>query len=116
VQTESLILLTYLLRLQVLLCHTLCSHVLNVIFFARINGGNIGTKKHTYILISGWNTEKRGNFLFAVELLKVMKFYIALHTVFRIRVHMFLGLPDPDPDPFVKGMDPDPDPSVIMQK
>jgi hypothetical protein len=50
-----------------------------VIFFARINGGKIGTKKHTNILISGWNTEKRGNFLFAVEFLKVKKFYIALH-------------------------------------
>ncbi len=39
--------------------------------------------------------------------------------VFRIRIHMFLGLPDPDPDPLVRGMDPDPDParepSIIMQ-
>jgi hypothetical protein len=35
-------------------------------------------------------------------------------AVFRIRIHMFLGLPDPDP--FVRGMDPDPYPSVIMQK
>jgi hypothetical protein len=38
--------------------------------------------------------------------------------VSRIRIHMFLGLPDPDP--FVRGIDPvpvpDPDPSVIMQK
>jgi hypothetical protein len=50
-----------------------------VIFFARINRGKIGTKKHSYILISGWNKEKRGNFLFAVELIKVKKFYIALH-------------------------------------
>jgi hypothetical protein len=33
-------------------------------------------------------------------------------AVFRIRIHMFLGLPDPDP--FVRDMDPDP--SVIMQK
>jgi hypothetical protein len=40
----------------------------------------------------------------------------------RIRIHMFLGLPDPDP--LVGGMDPDPDhvldpdpdPSIIMQK
>jgi hypothetical protein len=32
----------------------------------------------------------------------------------RIRIHMFLGLPDPDP--LVKGVDPDPDPSIIMQK
>ncbi len=36
----------------------------------------------------------------------------------RIRIHMFLGLPDPDP--LVRCMDPDPasdpDPSVIMQK
>jgi hypothetical protein len=32
--------------------------------------------------------------------------------VFRIRIHMFLGLPDPDP--LVRGMDPDP--SIIMQK
>ncbi len=30
----------------------------------------------------------------------------------RIRIHMFLGLPDPDP--LVRGMDPDP--SIIMQK
>jgi hypothetical protein len=38
--------------------------------------------------------------------------------VFRIRIHMFLGLPDPDP--LVRGMDPDPTPdpgpSVIKQK
>jgi KRAB domain-containing zinc finger protein len=32
----------------------------------------------------------------------------------RIRIHMFLGLPDPDP--LVRGMDPDLDPSIIMQK
>ncbi len=32
--------------------------------------------------------------------------------VLRIRIHMFLGLPDPDP--LVRGMDPDP--SIIMQK
>ncbi len=39
-------------------------------------------------------------------------------TVFRIRNHMFLGLPDSDLDPLVRGMDPDPapDPSIIMQK
>jgi hypothetical protein len=35
-------------------------------------------------------------------------------SVLRIRIHMFLGLPDPDP--LVRGMDPDPDPSIIMQK
>jgi hypothetical protein len=36
--------------------------------------------------------------------------------VFRIRIHVFFGLPDPDP--LVRGMDPplDPDPSTIMQK
>ncbi len=38
--------------------------------------------------------------------------------MFRIRIHIFLGLPDPDP--LVRGMDPDPaldpDPSIIMQK
>jgi hypothetical protein len=40
--------------------------------------------------------------------------------VFRIRIHVFFGLPDPDP--LVRGMDPDPaldkdpDPSIIMQK
>ncbi len=42
----------------------------------------------------------------------------------RIRIHMFLGLPDLDPDPLVRGMypdpdpalDPDPDPSIIIQK
>ncbi len=40
-------------------------------------------------------------------------------SVLRIRIHMFLGLPDPDP--LVIGMDPDPaldqnpDPSIIMQ-
>jgi hypothetical protein len=38
----------------------------------------------------------------------------------RIRIHMFLGLPDLDP--LVRGMDPapapdpDPDPSIIMEK
>jgi hypothetical protein len=32
----------------------------------------------------------------------------------RIRIHMFLGLPDPDP--LVRGMDPAPDPYIIMQK
>jgi hypothetical protein len=34
----------------------------------------------------------------------------------RIRIRMFLGLPDPDP--LVKGMDPGPglDPSIIKQK
>ncbi len=37
-----------------------------------------------------------------------------LKTVFRIRIHVFLGLPDPDP--LVRCMDPDPDPSIIMQK
>ncbi len=37
-------------------------------------------------------------------------------TVLRIRIHMFLGLPDPDS--LVRGMDPDsdPDPSIVMQK
>ncbi len=34
-------------------------------------------------------------------------------AVFRIRIHIFLGLPDPDP--LVRGMDPDPDP-IIKQK
>ncbi len=33
-------------------------------------------------------------------------------SVLRIRIHMFLALPDPDP--VVRGMDPDP--SIIMQK
>jgi hypothetical protein len=33
-------------------------------------------------------------------------------SVFRIRIHMFLGLPDPDP--LVRGMDPDP--SIIKKK
>ena len=37
---------------------------------------------------------------------------------FRIRIHVFFGLPDPDL--LVRGMDPDPaldpDPSIIMQK
>jgi serine/threonine protein kinase len=37
-----------------------------------------------------------------------------VRAVFRIRIHMFLGLPDPDP--LVRGMDPDPDSSIIMQK
>jgi hypothetical protein len=40
-----------------------------------------------------------------------------LQAVLRIRIHMFLGLPDPDP--LVRGMDPDPaldpDPSIIKQ-
>ncbi len=34
--------------------------------------------------------------------------------VLRIRIHMFLGLPDPDP--LVRGMDPDPDPSIMQKK
>jgi hypothetical protein len=35
---------------------------------------------------------------------------------FRIRIHMFMGLPDPDP--LVRGMEPDPDPvpSISKQK
>ncbi len=39
-------------------------------------------------------------------------------AVLRIRIHMFLGLPDLDPDPLVRCMDPgpDPNPSIIMQK
>jgi len=48
-------------------------------------------------------------------------FYVSvpLQSVFwiRIRIHMFLGLPDPEP--LVRGIDPDPDPeqdSIIMQK
>ncbi len=32
----------------------------------------------------------------------------------RIRIHMFLGLPDLDP--LVRGMDPDPDPCIIKHK
>jgi hypothetical protein len=35
-------------------------------------------------------------------------------AVFRIRIHVFLGLLDPDPDPLVRGIDPDP--SIIKQK
>jgi hypothetical protein len=35
-----------------------------------------------------------------------------LQAVFRIRIHMFLGLPDLDP--LVRGMDPDP--SIIKPK
>ncbi len=43
-------------------------------------------------------------------------FLESFYAVLRIRIHMFLGLPDPDP--LVRGMDPDPapDPSIIMQK
>jgi hypothetical protein len=39
-----------------------------------------------------------------------------IKAVFRIRIHVFFGLPDPDP--LVRGMNPDldPDPSIIMQK
>ncbi len=33
-------------------------------------------------------------------------------SVFRIRIHMFLGLPDPDP--LVRGMEPSPDFSIIL--
>jgi hypothetical protein len=38
------------------------------------------------------------------------------NAMFRIRIHVFLCLPDPDP--LVRGMDPDPglDPSIIKQK
>jgi hypothetical protein len=34
--------------------------------------------------------------------------------IFRIRFHMYLGIPDPDP--LLIGMDRDPDPSINMQK
>ncbi len=39
-------------------------------------------------------------------------------TVFRIRIHMFFGLPDPDPLGRGMDLDPslDPDLSIIMQK
>jgi hypothetical protein len=39
-----------------------------------------------------------------------------LGAVFRIWIHMFLGLLDPDPEPLVRGMDPAPDTSIIKQK
>ncbi len=39
---------------------------------------------------------------------------LPVNPVFRIRIHMFLGLPDTEP--LVRGMDPDPDPSIIKQK
>ncbi len=38
---------------------------------------------------------------------------ILFFSVLRIRIHIFLGVPDPYPDPLVSGMDPDP--SIIMQ-
>jgi hypothetical protein len=47
---------------------------------------------------------------------------LPLVAVFRIRIHVFFGLPNPDSDPLVRGMDPDPDPPldpnpyIIMQK
>jgi hypothetical protein len=54
------------------------------------------------------------------RLKKLIFFQLFIHysTVLRIRIHMFLGLPDLDPDPLVRGMapDPDPDPSIMMQK
>jgi len=33
----------------------------------------------------------------------------------RIRIHMFLGIPEPYPEPLVSGMDPDPalDPAIV---
>ena len=37
---------------------------------------------------------------------------ITYKPVLRIRIHMFLGLPDPDP--LVRGMDPDPDPDPAL--
>jgi hypothetical protein len=40
--------------------------------------------------------------------------YLLFYPVFRIRIHMFLGLMDPDP--LVRGMDPDLDPPIIMKK
>jgi hypothetical protein len=43
-----------------------------------------------------------------------MTFRHGCEPVLRIRIHMFLGLPDLDP--LVRGLDPDPDPSIIMQK
>jgi hypothetical protein len=43
-------------------------------------------------------------------------FFQKPYAVFRIRIPIFLGLPDPDP--FVRGMnaDPAPDPSISKQK
>ncbi len=41
---------------------------------------------------------------------------VLFQAVFRIRIHMFLGLMDPNPEPLVRGIDPDPDPSIINQK
>ncbi len=65
------------------------------------------------------------NRLTVPEVQKLTSWFPGLQTlhmkaVLRIRIHMFLGLPDPDP--LVKGMDPDPaldsdpEPSIIMQK
>ena len=52
------------------------------------------------------------------RLKKLIFFQLFIHysPVLRIRIHMFLGLPNPDPDPLVRGMAPDPDPSIMMQK
>jgi hypothetical protein len=46
------------------------------------------------------------------SIIKMVKKIDEKKTVLRIRIHMFLGLPDPDP--LVRGIDPDP--SIIMQK
>ena len=37
---------------------------------------------------------------------------ICFFPVLRIRIHMFLGLPDPDSDPLVGGLDPDLNPAL----
>jgi hypothetical protein len=52
------------------------------------------------------------------ETVPIPTFTSFFKAVFRIRIHMFLGLQDPDPDPLVRGMDPAPapDPSIFMQK
>ncbi len=72
----------------------------------------IGIKKmpmHT--LFSYWL--RIGFALVANAMQVVLRLYL-LMPVFRIRIriHVFLGLPDPNSDPIVRGMDPHPDPAL----
>jgi hypothetical protein len=52
-------------------------------------------------------------FFVRVPYLTVLQFGTVLgrYPVLRIRIRMFLGLPDPHPDPLVKSTDPAPNPS-----
>jgi hypothetical protein len=69
-------------------------------------------------LVSRLVNGSRGLVLYHPHSAAQLKISNQIEPVLRIRIHMFLGLPDPDP--LVRGMDPDPaldlDPFIIMKK